>query len=386
MNSKPFLHFAVSTAIVVYATASSGGELHEAAKTGDLQKVKALVAKGDVDAKDDQGATALMWASAYGNGEIVEFLLSKGADLNATTNDGTAALHVAVRYGENGVCKTLIRAGAGIDKRISGFHNRTPLHLAIFEGRTETAQLLIAEGANVNARDTSGMVPDTPLAMAAWKGQKGLVKLLQSKGAVDEWLSNVPGYDLTNVAPVTLEKDADGNIKVGAWAFILARGFAKRPWALPPESQRSKTGNNLFRWVDPRKDKGPLVCIVYSDARGSQTLVSIVPTICIGEKGILYRQGETKIEKDGPFADVVIADPKNDIAEIVIRRHGGKSTKIGKPKDGEWKLTLGQVKDYEPIFARITRIQTADVISVDFDCVFRSATKGNVIYHVRPQG
>ena len=43
-----------------------------------------LLSKGaDVNIKDIQGKTALIFAATYGNKEIVELLLSNGADVNA---------------------------------------------------------------------------------------------------------------------------------------------------------------------------------------------------------------------------------------------------------------------------------------------------------------
>jgi ankyrin repeat protein len=55
-------------------------ELLEAAKIGDKQKVEQLLEEGaDVDAKDEDGKTALMFAAFMGHEEIVELLKSYGA-------------------------------------------------------------------------------------------------------------------------------------------------------------------------------------------------------------------------------------------------------------------------------------------------------------------
>ncbi|MBI5232961.1 MAG: ankyrin repeat domain-containing protein, partial [Deltaproteobacteria bacterium] len=66
-----------------------GAELIEAAKAGDIEKAKHLLAKGaDVNARRNDGATALMMASLQGHAEVVKGLLAKRADVNARRNDG----------------------------------------------------------------------------------------------------------------------------------------------------------------------------------------------------------------------------------------------------------------------------------------------------------
>lgn len=57
--------------------------LIEAAKDGNLLVLKTAIDKGaDINAKDKNGWTALMWASKNGHSEVVEFLKEKGARLS----------------------------------------------------------------------------------------------------------------------------------------------------------------------------------------------------------------------------------------------------------------------------------------------------------------
>ena len=70
-----------------------------AAFYGRKEIVELLLSKGaDVNAKDSKGETALMVAAFYGRKETVELLLSKGADVNAKDNEGKTALISSARW------------------------------------------------------------------------------------------------------------------------------------------------------------------------------------------------------------------------------------------------------------------------------------------------
>ena len=92
------------------ATASP---LIEAASMGDTQKVQTLLEQGtDVNAKDDDGSTALMAAATYGHIEVVQNLLAQGADVNAKDNNGSTAIMMAKKEGHKEIVRILMEAGA----------------------------------------------------------------------------------------------------------------------------------------------------------------------------------------------------------------------------------------------------------------------------------
>src|SRR4030042_807694 len=97
-----------------------GGEKdrREAARTGDLARVKALIAaKEDVNAKYIFGRTALMYASSKGHIEVVRALLAAKADVNAKSNDGCTALIWASARGNVEVVKALLAAKADVNAK-----------------------------------------------------------------------------------------------------------------------------------------------------------------------------------------------------------------------------------------------------------------------------
>ena len=142
---------------------------------GDKEIAELLIGAGaEVNAIDNEGVTALMFASlqspqgffakflqglgatvnaddklAYQEKQkriIVELLIGAGANVNAKANDGATALMVASLSGHKEIVEILIRAGADVNATIyDGEH--TALSIANKKGHEEIAELLIAAGA-----------------------------------------------------------------------------------------------------------------------------------------------------------------------------------------------------------------------------------------------
>lgn len=102
--------------------------IYEAAAAGDLADVKQHVQNGsDVNARADDGTTALMLTTLGNNPELVRYLISKGARLDARTDSGFTALSLAVKLGNLEIVKILIESGADINATV---HDLTPLDVA----------------------------------------------------------------------------------------------------------------------------------------------------------------------------------------------------------------------------------------------------------------
>ena len=101
--------------------------LWEAAKAGDLAKLEAALANGDVkiDGHDEKGITALSWAAMAGQNEAAAWLLEKGADVNAPNRDGNGALHGAAFLGQLEIAKLLLDNEAKVNARSQ--RGETPL-------------------------------------------------------------------------------------------------------------------------------------------------------------------------------------------------------------------------------------------------------------------
>lgn len=84
---------------------------------------------GRLDTKEHKGKTALLVAVTADQPEIVQDLLSLGADVNACDVKGQTALHLAATYGYPRVLQA-IRFWPGVNLEARNFEGLTPLHCA----------------------------------------------------------------------------------------------------------------------------------------------------------------------------------------------------------------------------------------------------------------
>ena len=114
--------------------------LHRAVKAGNLDGLKvALEAGVDVNARDGQGWTALMYAADKGYMLLVQSLLQDNAEVDIRAPDGATALFIAVLHGHVELVELLMRVGADISVR--GPKGRTPLELAQMQEHSEILNL-----------------------------------------------------------------------------------------------------------------------------------------------------------------------------------------------------------------------------------------------------
>ena len=201
---------------------SQESELSSKASAGDIDAVKALVESGvniDVQGKT-YGYTPLLSACEHNYIDMVRYLLSKGADPNIRAKDGSTAIIRAAGNAPDAV-ELLLSAGADIDARADdgtgvvtqclfgilykGYemaladllvprvsnvdealtsddsaNGYTTLFWAVRDNHQPLAQLLIENGADVNAAAKDGK---TPLKLAEGAGHQEMVRLLKSAGA-----------------------------------------------------------------------------------------------------------------------------------------------------------------------------------------------------------
>lgn len=151
---------------------------------------------------DQYGATALVAACGRKYLDVARTLLEHGADPNMRTNSGATPLSCACECPDPALARLLLGHGAkwtinaaamlgdmpqlrelldeGEHVDTLGAWDKTPLMLALEHGQSNAATLLIAKGANVNARDHNSI---TPLHYAAGGPDPEMVSFLIAAGA-----------------------------------------------------------------------------------------------------------------------------------------------------------------------------------------------------------
>ncbi|XP_052170418.1 protein VAPYRIN-LIKE-like [Diospyros lotus] len=201
--------------------------LHEAAKMDrvDLMEIICLgFTDIDMNSTNSRGQTALHVGANRGNVEVLQFLVSMGADPDIADRDGWTPLHCAADEGhEKAVdflldCSTFSKYAVNRDGKTAfalavekghshlynGLHLGEALHRAARMDDVHSMKSCLAEGAEVNGRDQNGW---TPLHRAAFKGRMESVKLLLGHGA------RVDLLDDSGRSPLQLAAEA-GHVQV----------------------------------------------------------------------------------------------------------------------------------------------------------------------------
>jgi ankyrin repeat protein len=158
-------------------------ELHEAAAAGQFDRVRELVDKDAALAKSfsPDGFPVLALAAVFGHQPIVEYLHSKGGDLNAISTNGTGytALTGAVASGHEEIVNWLLAHGADVNYRYGAGYS--PLLTAAANGHVAIVKILLRHGADLSAETNDG---ESALNIAEARGHTGVREMLQSYGAM----------------------------------------------------------------------------------------------------------------------------------------------------------------------------------------------------------
>lgn len=182
-------------------------ELFDALRAGDKGAVRRLLAASPHLARDrtEDGISAVLWAMYVGEpvlaeqvaraagaldvfevtalgktGQLTDLLAQDPQAVSARTADGFTALHLAAFFGQPRAAELLIAAGAEIDARASNTMRVTPLHSAAAGRRPQVVRILLDNDADPTLRQDGGY---TPLHSAAMNGDVESTSLLLDGGA-----------------------------------------------------------------------------------------------------------------------------------------------------------------------------------------------------------
>jgi ankyrin repeat protein len=133
--------------------------LHLAAAKGDSHMCDLFLQLGaDIEAADDWERTPLHWAALAGSSSTCAMLLHMRGT-NVPGAGGARGARGARGAGGAGVARARSNNTMNMNMNIAASHSardtqqRTPLHLAATKGNRGVCRLLVAGGAEVNARD-----------------------------------------------------------------------------------------------------------------------------------------------------------------------------------------------------------------------------------------
>ncbi len=179
----------------------------QAIMDGDVEAVSASLESdpGLLNVRMPSGVPAVLFAMYYGQPRVVRTLLERGAavdvfsaaaigitgrlrsllaeqpDLaNAVAPDGFSPLGLASFFGQKDAVELLLEQGAEVNAASLNAQRVMPLHSAVAGQHVEIAKLLLEHGALVNAEQEGGF---TPLHGACQNGQPEMVRLLLDFGA-----------------------------------------------------------------------------------------------------------------------------------------------------------------------------------------------------------
>lgn len=158
--------------------------LVDAGMFDDVSDLRGRIEKGeDVNSRDEDGSTALMYSAMFGHLANVELLLKKGADPNLQDNGGsTALMSLALldKPQDRNILNLLIQSGA--DLEIKDNDGSTALDYAVSLGLVKHVQMLLEKGANPNVRDNEGLTPLFGVCYLKVDRAKQIVNLLMKSG------------------------------------------------------------------------------------------------------------------------------------------------------------------------------------------------------------
>ena len=432
LQSPFFASIAALAPVLLFALLASPSALAQSAEAGEgkIKVERLLEAEPDKSWADENGWTQLHWAAAADDGDAARRLLKLGMtaspaakgdgsefsgegrrragllgqDADGWANTGETPLHVAAAFNASVVASILIANDADIRAKDSG--GRTPLHHAARENAAAAAGLLLVKlGGKINPKDRDG---DTPLHWAARRDAAEVAKLLVERAgaavkAVNNrgetplhltarhWRDREGRVGVPEIAWLLLENGAEVNAKDGRGetptdaAFLTGRVMGSREMRLVLEAEGgtvSAAARAKFKEAEALQTETERILNAdldphWTDENGWTQL----HWAAVGNDGeaahrLLELGADPNLAGKG---DVSVAFSEKGTARLRLSAHGSRTLH----REGmEWS-NLGGMNDVAPLILAVASNSPAVVVAmIDHGADVRAKSKnGNTLLH-----
>lgn len=213
---RPLLACALALAFLPVGAGAAGKpdqRVVEAARRQDRALLRSLLKSraSDVNTRQPDGATALLWAAQWDDGEAADLLLAAGASVNAVNDFGISPLHMAATNGSAAMIARLLKAGANPNGALPT--GETALMAAALTGRPDAVTALVQAGADLNQQES--VKGHSALMWAISAGHRDVIHRLVDGGA------DIRARSAVGFTPVTFAARFDDRETIN---LLLAKG------------------------------------------------------------------------------------------------------------------------------------------------------------------
>ncbi len=226
-------------------TLADAGEVADAARSGDVDKLVELL-DGGAPVDEAGAAHPLHFASMSGQFEAARILIERGANVDADSALGTP-LSVAAGRKHTDIVELLLTHGAD-PTAVGGRDQRTPLHAAAHAGAIDVVRILLDNGVDPDARTKFG---EPALHLAVKRNHIEVSELLR---AASNWTPPPPPSD-ADLSAIDAQTRRDAVDVCDVCHSLDSNEFRNGP-PLPNVFGRSIAGVEGFNYSEAMKSVG----------------------------------------------------------------------------------------------------------------------------------
>jgi ankyrin repeat protein len=184
--------------------------VHFAAGDGNIERVRFLQESGAILIYKSASGTPLHWAASKGHSFVVQFLIQNGCNANDPSQDGIPPIFLAAVAGSDATVVHFVDAKADLGTIVSG--NLTVLHICAEHGLTESVYAIIQQETGLKCCNLPTDDGNLPIHLAAMSNHVEIMKALLP--VTDLSIYSIPSGDEESTIAWLVE---DGKQRLAAW-------------------------------------------------------------------------------------------------------------------------------------------------------------------------